>query len=1115
MASWGPGAARALRVFFCAAAVGAVLGAGAEGRAGCLEGLTMWWPPPGATQVPTDTTLVFDASGHQTLPLVWSGGEAQLETVWSFRTSGECVSTVFVQRPMATLAPQTTYELAPGSSAVRAWSPPGVGRTFTTGAGPAGAQAAGVPGLHLYLVDSGFPQGTMGGDSEGVYTGYAVVRTEVPDAGTVLVTARAPAGKGRERRVFLVTPNEWQETDLFLPVLLDGRPCIRVDAWTMDGTLLHTEDLCEPELCAPKPQDEGEWAVDWAQVSAGSCEGVPAGVPYTKAAAYDWYPPGGEAAVGPGSGLGEDASTTGCAASPVTGAPAWLLLTLPWLVRRRMSRRASGPGAPGIAGCGGGAFPMIGRRVMTSAARRSRGAAVLGAALVLAACAGQGEGSAGPARAVDVAQKADAASAGSDAAGADASSPVPDAALADAQGQPCDPHQAGAGSTEGSCPAGYGCLTLDETCRLLETGLQCLVGPPSTGLALYLGWWPESDPAPGVGTVTALQVGGVDSPVFGAIVTLDDGREVALKVQAPSLALALGQRVTASVELFPTLCTDGHSVDLHDEAGGLLLRSIHSTAFAPPAPTDTIALSLADVGCGAPASGCGHAIPAGVAYEAEDGTAGLVPPDSTAGVSAGGGAYDVHAGASWLAADPCGYDCIAEDYLSALAIRRAAPPMLEPWEPAPATGAPPPSATSELQWLTALATEGGAPVAAVAPVPGGGVVVAGAGVGDVTAGQGAGSVVGSSGDDSTECVVARLGPDGAPLWVTRPGKFAGDTCHRVVAAHDGGVAATRLDSGSGVMVLRLGADGQLLGERRCLGPTTPHDLAMRADGVAVVTGVTHRGALCQDGADLSGVPFSPTTDGWVSAVAPDATSPWTVVLGGWGDDALSAVTTDGEITWVAGTTESPTIELGASQGHAVGGRSLLLARLDATGQVSGGEVYSPLAKSIGVIDLLSHPDGGVVLVGLLTEGTLRLGPSVVRDAGDGHLFLARIAPDGSPVSAFSLPSLPLDATAAVDATGRVWLAGHFTGPSFSFGPWLVPGPDARSAPNGLPVLLRLSGDLEPEAVHLAPLLPGMVVGLVAEAGHVTIGGRAQNGSPSPPWAQGYDDVGTIARFEVP
>lgn len=74
--------------------------------------------------------------------------------------------------------------------------------------------------------------------------------------------------------------------------------------------------------------------MDWAQVPAGSCAGVPAGVPYWKAAGYAWDP---SAEAGPDPGAGQGGA--GCASSPAAGAPAFLLLALPWLARRRATRR--------------------------------------------------------------------------------------------------------------------------------------------------------------------------------------------------------------------------------------------------------------------------------------------------------------------------------------------------------------------------------------------------------------------------------------------------------------------------------------------------------------------------------------------------------------------------------------------------------------------------------------------------------------------------------------------------------------------------------------------------------------------------------------------------------
>lgn len=600
----------------------------------------------------------------------------------------------------------------------------------------------------------------------------------------------------------------------------------------------------------------------------------------------------------------------------------------------------------------------------------------------------------------------------------------------------CNPEWAVTGE-ESDCPSGWGCLLLTRTCVNHDAGESCASEPTGIGLEVVAGW---SDPGAvtAEGLVAAMVVGRASGqPTFGLLVELADGRELAITVRAPALAVKEGDAVSLRLQRAELYCHSPLLLELRSPDGGLLLHGRIDAEGVVESDASPFHLSLTGGACFQQYWGyCDVSLAAGVELQTPDGSSTVARPWTSTPITWEGGSFVLHALGSRLVADPCATDCANADVMDALLLRDAAPPSLPaaPAEPGPVTEPPAPDLPAA-SWLEIAGTAGADDLYDMAAAPDGSLVVVG------RAGE-AGLAY-----DGVPLEVAWLpgpfamgiGADGAVSWATGYSTAAGTggSYAQVAVGPDGRIAATTSDSTT-LRVARLAADGTLEASLACSGPGSARGLAMRPDGVALVVGsFLQHGIGCDGAEELTGLGW----EGFVLAVDPSGGAAWTRLFGGADNEDLTAVAANADGTaWVAGTFKSPTLIVGASTHHALGGTAVLLAKLDAAGEPLLSRSFLPMSSLVTVYALQGGPDGGVTLVGKAAGANLDLGGGPLDGGSSGSLFVGRFDAGGQHVWSRSIGGAGQEtAVDAAMAGDDLWILVGNRSTAFSFGGVAIPG----------------------------------------------------------------------------
>jgi hypothetical protein len=295
--------------------------------------------------------------------------------------------------------------------------------------------------------------------------------------------------------------------------------------------------------------------------------------------------------------------------------------------------------------------------------------------------------------------------------------------------------------------------------------------------------------------------------------------------------------------------------------------------------------------------------------------------------------------------------------------------------------------------------------------------------------------------------VARLRPDGAPLWVRRFGGPGEDNLFDI-AARDGGAVAsgwfedsvafgdTTLTSAGSTdcVVVALDGDGNVEWARSFGGPGADgcNEVVVARDGSITTTIDTQGGWEAADGA----VPAQARADSVVMRLDPTGATEWTRPLGGPNRQRAKAVAVadDGSV-FVGGDTVGELVVDGSTYAPPGRAADAWLAHWTADGDLEWVRVWGgagdDLVKGVAVDGTSVHAVGPF-------EGAIDLA-GVALDAGDStDLAVARFGPDGSPdwVTSVAADEALSGAEVVRAADGGVL-----------FGSWLAPGLRLRS-PSG-------------------------------------------------------------------
>lgn len=263
--------------------------------------------------------------------------------------------------------------------------------------------------------------------------------------------------------------------------------------------------------------------------------------------------------------------------------------------------------------------------------------------------------------------------------------------------------------------------------------------------------------------------------------------------------------------------------------------------------------------------------------------------------------------------------------------------------------------------------------------------------------------------------VARIGADGAPVWLKRFGGAAGDFAFDVdsdaagnayVAGRAAGTVAfgsTVIDAGDGDAVLfKVAPDGSVLWVRQTAGPggSAGNEVATDAAGNAAMIGPA-AGPLDLGGGVTTSGPAAGTTDPFVAYYAPDGTPKWAKLLAGSdpGSSTTEAargvtiapngkVVMTGPFTGTLTVPGGPTLATGSATNT-----DCDLASFAATGIVDFartlGGAGQDVCRGVG-----GDGSGGLVVAGTFDQ-SIFTGTSQLVSAGGSDIFVVSYAVDGS------------------------------------------------------------------------------------------------------------------------
>ncbi|MBW2457424.1 MAG: hypothetical protein JRI68_23150 [Deltaproteobacteria bacterium] len=297
-------------------------------------------------------------------------------------------------------------------------------------------------------------------------------------------------------------------------------------------------------------------------------------------------------------------------------------------------------------------------------------------------------------------------------------------------------------------------------------------------------------------------------------------------------------------------------------------------------------------------------------------------------------------------------------------------------------------------------------------------------------------------------LILRFSPEGAPIWGARFGGAEGDGVEDVavlasgdvvvtghLGGHDGDFMGTALNNhgAADVVVARLSAaDGSVTWAESfgASGDQFPMGLETFAGGGAVVAGAFDNHIDFGDG-ELS------SADGWdifVVRLTGGGDPVWSLAYGAGGNQVPLATAVTGEGDVVVAGYSGASFAVGQNLLPNMGADDAFVIKLSGDGEPLWAQSFGSTGND-GVTGVAVAADGAIWLTGSCHDGIDFGGDPLAMKAGSEHMFVAKLAADGSHLHSRSIEmASSVDSPfnywnywrqVDVDASGFAYLVGHF------------------------------------------------------------------------------------------
>jgi hypothetical protein len=299
--------------------------------------------------------------------------------------------------------------------------------------------------------------------------------------------------------------------------------------------------------------------------------------------------------------------------------------------------------------------------------------------------------------------------------------------------------------------------------------------------------------------------------------------------------------------------------------------------------------------------------------------------------------------------------------------------------------------------------------------------------------------------------VAKLSPNGAPLWSTYLGGTNYDCAYAVAvdAANNilvtGYTASSNWVSGSldnthnggdDAFAVKLSPSGAHLWSTYLGGANTDQGYGIATDpaGNVIVAGSTYSSGWVLGGFDNT---YNGGSDAFVIKLNPAGSHLWATYLGGTNSDGANAVTTDpADNLLVTGSTSSTNWISGGFDETYNGGSDAFVFKLS-PGGLPLWSTYLGGTNGDAGRGIACDAAGNVLLTGTTSSGGWAAGgPDLVHD-GDSDAFVAKLTPGGAHLWSGYLGGTNTDQGEAIatDGVGRVVIAGSAKSPGWMSNGW--------------------------------------------------------------------------------
>lgn len=295
---------------------------------------------------------------------------------------------------------------------------------------------------------------------------------------------------------------------------------------------------------------------------------------------------------------------------------------------------------------------------------------------------------------------------------------------------------------------------------------------------------------------------------------------------------------------------------------------------------------------------------------------------------------------------------------------------------------------------------------------------------------------------ASDVFVAKLGPDGAPLWSRSFGDQAVQlgTALAVDSAGSlfvGGRFNGSIDFGTGVLassadadayVAKIDAEGAPVWSKSFGGTLDQRVNSLDADPLgAVVAAGSFQGTI-----DLGDQVHTSAgdSDGFVVKLSPDGSTLWSRTFGDASGQWTSSVTVDPASNILLAGGFKGTVDFGDGPHMNLSGTDMFVAKLDANGSVLWSRTFGDTSntKSASANAIACDPFGAVLVAGTF-DGSVDFGDGTKTSGGASDIFLLKLDSAGSTLwsKRFGDEEPQFQAGVATAATGHVFLTGYLTG----------------------------------------------------------------------------------------